>query len=215
MIAGEFERQFSNGGERVKLSFGAGTAIRDFIYGDGNVEGWPAEADGGGHALLAPLDPKRDLNDPAVWSITAAIDGSPGSEEPVSTGSLYADWRIERFPDSAEQANEAISGPEGDPDGDGWVNWMEYALATDPRTEDEVMTRIDLSAPGAVRMTHGFREGLDLEWSYEGSTDLAVWVPMTPIAEVVRGDTREVEFGRDDVPRFLRVRVGYRPEAAR
>jgi hypothetical protein len=45
-IAGEWDTKdkLNNGGERIKLSFGAGVPIRDFSYDDKTP--WPTEPDG-------------------------------------------------------------------------------------------------------------------------------------------------------------------------
>ena len=45
-VAGSYgSSSFSNSGEQIKLSYGIGTAIRDFVFGDGPP--WPAGVDGG------------------------------------------------------------------------------------------------------------------------------------------------------------------------
>ena len=50
-VAGSYGTDaLSNGGERLKLSYGAGTTIRDFTYG--TVAPWPPEADGAGYSLV-------------------------------------------------------------------------------------------------------------------------------------------------------------------
>ena len=49
-VLGEFSNRLSNGGERVKLSFGAGTLVREVRYGDQLP--WPELADGSGASLV-------------------------------------------------------------------------------------------------------------------------------------------------------------------
>ena len=46
VVAGVFTKNLSNSGERLKLSYGSGIALVDFVYGDGGP--WPSGADGGG-----------------------------------------------------------------------------------------------------------------------------------------------------------------------
>ena len=81
-VAGVYQGQLANGGERLKLSFGAGEGLIDFSYDDG--EGWPSEADGGGQSLiLAALGDGEDLSQAAAWAL-GGLRGSPGlvSEDP-------------------------------------------------------------------------------------------------------------------------------------
>jgi hypothetical protein len=56
-VAGEWEsgQNPSNGGERLKLSYGAGTAIHDFEYDDNAP--WPGEADGTESVLIRSATP--------------------------------------------------------------------------------------------------------------------------------------------------------------
>ncbi len=49
-VLGEFSNRLSNGGERVKLSFGAGTLVREVSYDDRLP--WPESADGSGASLV-------------------------------------------------------------------------------------------------------------------------------------------------------------------
>ena len=132
-IAGVYSGRLSNGGERVKLSYGAGTPILDFNYDD---EGdWPARADGGGLALLGRSSPGEDLSLPGAWSLTAAVDGSPGSPEPDGLGLTFDLWQAGHF-QGDELVDEEIAGLMADPDGDGVPNWVEYALSSHPREPD-------------------------------------------------------------------------------
>ena len=76
-LAGEYTpNNLSNGGENIKLSFGAGVAIREFVYQDN--EPWPEAADGKGYSLVLKEPQKLpDHNDPKNWTISSALGGSP------------------------------------------------------------------------------------------------------------------------------------------
>ena len=60
------------------------------------------------------------------WITTLAI---------VTPAATYADFREQAFK-PADAANEAVGGKGGDPDGDGVVNFAEYALGLDPTRPD-------------------------------------------------------------------------------
>ena len=69
--------KLDNAGERLKLSYGAGTSIVELVYDD---EGdWPVAADGEGKSLVL-----RAGGDPALassWTASGAVGGSPGKAE--------------------------------------------------------------------------------------------------------------------------------------
>jgi CotH kinase protein/Lamin Tail Domain len=94
-VAGEYrlndENNLSNGGEQLKLSFGAGIAIQDFIYDEDAP--WPSGADGTGRSLvlIAPAT-RPDHSLPQNWRPSAAPGGSPGTGDAVSfTGTPLVD----------------------------------------------------------------------------------------------------------------------------
>ncbi|MEM7387993.1 MAG: CotH kinase family protein, partial [Verrucomicrobiota bacterium] len=119
-IAGEYSGRLSNGGERIKLSFGGGLAIRDFEYD--NREPWPTgAAEGGVSLVLAGAAQNPDVTDPSVWRASAITGGTPGEEELIEGGPstmTWAVWQAASFSE-AELAEPSISGPLVDPDGDG------------------------------------------------------------------------------------------------
>ena len=119
VVAGAWEvgDALSNSGEQLKLSFGAGTAIRDFTYDDSGP--WPDGADGSGYALvMANPDTVTDPANPMQWRLSTQSGGSPGRSDRIS----YAMW------------SAAFGSPAAglDSDGDGAVNLMEYALGSLP-----------------------------------------------------------------------------------
>ena len=78
-IAGTWgEDRLANGGERLKLSFGAGLGLRDFDYDD--KAPWPTATDGDGFSLVLK-DPASnpDHGDGTNWIASSAINGTPGT----------------------------------------------------------------------------------------------------------------------------------------
>ena len=79
-VVGVWSGKLDNGGERLKLSFGAGEAIRDFVYDD--TRPWPVAADGAGSALVL-VDPfgLPDHGNPFSWRTAPP---SPGTTDATS-----------------------------------------------------------------------------------------------------------------------------------
>ena len=76
-VAGEWEDgdRLDNGGEQLKLSFGAGDGIRDFVYDD--VSPWPTAPDGAGPSMVL-VDPETLPNhaQAANWR-ASGVSGGP------------------------------------------------------------------------------------------------------------------------------------------
>ncbi len=82
-IAGEFGGDLADAGERIVLTGPTNEVLADFTYGSGR--GWPAAADGAGHALeplllAAQADGRLDYG--GWWTASAYRDGSPGQTNP-------------------------------------------------------------------------------------------------------------------------------------
>jgi hypothetical protein len=141
-IAGEYlwatgDERFANGGERVKLSYGAGNSLIEFVYDDQFP--WPWEADGNGYSLsLARPMADDDYNLASSWQASLSPGGSPGRADE----SDYQQWLETHFSEE-ELEDPAISGEDADPDGDGLGNKAEWKCGTDPRDPDSVF---DISA---------------------------------------------------------------------
>ncbi len=79
--SGNFEGNFSNGGERVMIKSGNGYMVLNFEYFD--TELWPWDADGGGYSLSAvERYPSGDPNRHNYWKSSAVLNGSPFSDDP-------------------------------------------------------------------------------------------------------------------------------------
>ena len=88
-VVGEFTRKLSNGGELVKLSFGAGTPIREVIYGDSFP--WPTGADGLGPALVLAGGYGQVATE---WRPSVADNGAPGTGDGLAFTGTLADYAL-------------------------------------------------------------------------------------------------------------------------
>jgi len=112
-----------------------------------------------------PVTPGDDL----TWSVASqTLEVLKGG-----TPATYEQWRSLNFPDPAERADDAISGPEADPSGMGVANLMRYALG---------LGRDDNPAPGLPQLAglESYRFPMDPEkpdiiYRVLASPDLADW----------------------------------------
>jgi hypothetical protein len=110
-LAGTYTGNLSNGGERLKLAFGAGAPVIEFSYDD--EAGWPEASDGEGASLqLGDLTlSEGDLSLPALW-VAGPSGGTPGE-----VGNVMPP------PTDGEK----------DSDGDGMTDEAEGVAGTDPQ----------------------------------------------------------------------------------
>ena len=180
-LAGEYTpNNLSNGGENIKLSFGAGVAIREFVYQDNE----PCTRQQTERLFLVLKEPEKlpDHNDPKNWTISSALGGSPGKNEIQITYDL---WKSSTF--SLEQLQDPlVSKQSSDPDQDGYSNLLEYAFGGNALVKDDQLS------PAAKIITKGAEEYLALEYRkrigandyafvIEGSKDLNSWSSVNEI----------------------------------
>lgn len=171
-------KKLSNDGELIVIT-GVNGTIQSFEYND--AVGWPQRADGLGESLVL-TDPNAapDHALPASWRDSIAPLGTPG----VGFADACDEWRAQHF-SGANLANPAISGDDADPDNDGIVNFMELALASDPKANStqrlptisiSALTA-DVPAPGDyVTVTFTRRTGLSgVSLTPDFSSDLVTW----------------------------------------
>ncbi len=75
-VAGEWEGNLSNSGEKIVLESPSGKKILELTYDD--AEPWPAAADGEGYTLV-PEGPESNPDDPAYWTVSTEKGGTPGN----------------------------------------------------------------------------------------------------------------------------------------
>lgn len=116
--------------------------------------------------------------------------GSPATATVTLEDKPYDAWRFDHFT-SAELADTALSGPSGDPDGDGLPNLMEYALGGAPKTADAPshQARVSLIADHLTLDYTRPNSVSDVSYTVEWSNDLQTWSTGNTFIEQVSSTT--------------------------
>jgi hypothetical protein len=91
----------------------------------------------------------------------------------------FPEWKASKF-DSTEMANPLISGDSADPDVDGRVNLMEYALGSEPLVADTAEVGILEETLGQTFTYPEVISISDLTYHVDYTTDLQQWSRLTP-----------------------------------
>ncbi len=210
-IAGAWEGGdfLSNGGEEIKLSFGAGETIIDFTYDD--IAPWPEEADTLGYSLVL-IAPETRPN-PALarsWRGSRSAGGSPGGDDRIT----FAAWAA-GYPGAGAAS--------ADPDFDGLTNVAEYAMGSNPLSNDlgaQPAVAVQPIAVGGIvadYLTIAIRRQVGIEDANlraQFSSDLTTWNENgVLVASILHADGTRTETLRSAAPvdgagrQFARVRV--------
>lgn len=165
-IAGEWDDgdSLNNDGEQLKLSHGAGTPIRDFVYGV--TDPWPTEpALGRALVLISPYS-IPDHASPASWRASATAHGTPAAGD----GTTYAQWA----------AGNGFTNPALDEDGDDLANFGEYTLVGSPAANSQIPLpqggTVTIEGERYLTLTFRHNENADDVGRFvEASTDLLQW----------------------------------------
>lgn len=164
-IGGIFTGSLDNSGETITLCDITGATILTFSYGDSNIPGWPASADGDGMSLVLrrPFDTATQLNSAASWRPSTTAGGAPGQvDSTVFTGD-----------------------PAADADRDGYSALVEYAMGTsDGSTSSMPQLTMSRETSGALLMsvTHPVAADDVIIEALE-SSDLKTWNPAVLIQQ--------------------------------
>lgn len=124
-------------------------------------------------------------NSQAEVSRQVGVELSYSANEVIGTVSLlnvddYESWQDIHFTEE-EQADESLSGPEANPDGDGLSNGDESLFGGDPNLPDGSPVSFELGDAAAsdgiqISATFNVADGItDREWFFETSPDLTTW----------------------------------------
>ena len=131
----------------------------------------------------------------------------------------YASWKMLNFSET-ERANDAISGPNADPDADNLSNFQEFAFIVDPHRFSPNPVTGSVSKIGTsltyLTITYKRRKGAtDVAFNPQFGSDNVNWTNGLNISTVDNLDASETVTDRDNTPtqdllgrRFARVRVG-------
>lgn len=186
----------ANGGEELKLSYGAGTEIIDLNYK--RVAPWPATPNGQGPTLVLKTPTKPGLNhdDGNEWRASYVNNGNPGG----SDGMNYNLWAT-GYP--------GLGVATADDDKDGFDNRLEYALGSDPKTPSTNATPIAAMAGGYVTLTFTRRtDAEDLTFAVQFSDELQTWnLPGVQMSNTPNGNGTQTEVWRSTDPVGNRNRI--------
>jgi hypothetical protein len=152
-----YTSSLSNGGERLAMASSTGVVIIDFSYND--KAPWPIDADGGGYSLVL-VDPQASPGIVLNWRPSATPGGTPGIDDSVGLD----DWL---------PAN-GLANAEGNTDGDGAPDLVEYTTGTSPLLPNGVLFFGSQTVHYPLSLT---AKGIQLV--LESSTNLIDWSPVS------------------------------------
>ena len=141
----------------------------------------------------------------------------------VEEGSPSTDTDADGLPDSWEQEHFGVNGtaPTADPDADGIVNLIEYALATDPNLPSQQGLAPSLATEVNQKyfeITYTRRKGTSLTFTLQTSADLASWQNAETFLETAVNDnqngTETIKYRLDQAVdnesgSFIRLQIRY------
>ena len=184
----EYTGRLNNGGEQLLITGNGLNPVHDFTYDDQLP--WPTEADGKGFSLILSSQAAGfPLGEPASWTVSRHLGGSPGTVEPA--GITYAAWA----------ASNGIQGkPNDDDDDDGLSNYWEFLFGSQPDLASDApvfgltIQSIDVDGEVDDYLFLTFRKNLraDASLTVEVSSDLITWSPdhamIEPVSKADNGD---------------------------
>jgi hypothetical protein len=157
------------------------------------------------------VDNINDTDDDGIPDVADSNDNTPGG---LGLGlKTYAVWRVEQFTAPAN-SNPLISGPDADPDHDGFSNAEEFAFGSDPENPSSIPTITSSVPPGGGLQASVVKDPAVYALVFpEVSRDLQFW-SNAPSAVAVTTDQPDLLIGQinnftgGDISRgFLRFHV--------
>lgn len=207
----------------VSVTLGAGdaqqfTATADDQFGDViTAAAFAWSASGGGVVDASGLFTAGAVPG-GPFTVTASSGGFSAEASVSVTGQTYESWESANF--TPEEIAAGLAAFDADPDDDGLVNLLEYALGTDAHAlTPPLAASILLDGESQLRLTLTFTRPRELPggtYAVEVSGDLQTW-DAVPDLEIVSDATTDTVTARDPVAasaatqRFMRLRVTLAP----
>ena len=215
LIAGNYEGNLDNAGERLRILDSVGEEVLDFTY---SSSWYPVS--GGGYSLVTRSDSPawNGYGTAAAWALSAPANGTPGAADAGAYSQVYIGWLHDNFTPAEEQIGANVD-YNSDPDLDSTTNFGEYAFAKNPRVADGPLglQQSLVTDGGETYLAVTFKRpknALDLAWTIEASDSPSGWIPVNlpPYATTNLGNGIEQVTYHDSVPanlgpRFMRVRA--------
>jgi hypothetical protein len=188
IIAGAFNGNFSNGGEKVIICAADGSVIKQFTYNDKFP--WAEAADGTGYSLVLNDPPSNpDHNLASSWHASARLHGAPGTDDhvPPAPGLVW----------------------DADADHDGINDSLEYAMGAGGTNPPVPSLSFEAFAPSGgaadIYLIYRFQRNLEamgVVLQPQTSTDISVWgdADIVHIASVHNADGTSTETWRSMQP---------------
>jgi hypothetical protein len=224
LVAGQYEGNLSNSGEKLQLRDSVGEIVLEFRFDPlwfavPNSSNPAIIQSPKGYSLVTRVDNTawNAYDNATSWALSSTSTGSPGAGD-AAFANAFIGWRKDFFT-AAEEASPALSDPTADPDGDGRNNFEEYAFGGNPRVSENpaqpASSLVNVGGVDYLAITFTRRQNaIDTTYVVEVSGTLQSWVPMnfpvgTPtnlgngLERVTYRDGQA--FGAD--PRYIRVRA--------
>jgi len=205
LVVGQYSGSLSNGGEQLTYRDASNLIIKDFTYDD--AAPWPLPPDGNGPSLVLirpETNPAHGLA--ANWRSSLATGGGPGLADGVRLATWLGSYGI---------GNAAGF---GDFDGDGLVDFLEYALGLNPALSNgDGTTTGTLNVSGQDYMTLTVTRPLGRDdvvtFQAEACTTLSDWEPAVLVSATVNvGGTETLVYRHpspkvEDLSQFMRFKA--------
>jgi len=173
---------------------GTATADEDFAPLAGTLT-LPAGAISASVIVMARADTRVEGDESLVLTLTPSADyaAAEGFEQAVVVvrDAPFDGWRAAHFP-PAQAGDDAVAGPAADPDGDGAVNLLEWALGTPPLTPGGSVLTVAMVDDRLTTASTRHRDLPPDALAWEVSDDGVQWRPATPAPELVEVEETDV-----------------------
>ena len=192
VVVGQYGGRLDNSGERLTLRDGEGETVLSWRY---------PESSGPGFSLFPEADSTAavDWEAEGTWRSADEPGGDPGNFV-RATGLTYTQWADLVFP-----AEETMTSPEDDPNGDGLPNLAAYAAGRNPYQSGEYFS-LYRKTDGAILVRFPRNPApSDVQVRLESSSDLNTWSAWTGTFDV-ETDFRTATIPSHQTQPFWRLR---------